>query len=676
VRANKNREKIKKEIDELRKIIRKHNYHYYVLDKPTISDNEYDNLMKRLMTLEGKYPELIIPDSPTQRVGAKPLEEFKAARHLVPMLSLANAFDDQDLIDFDQRIRKNYPQDTFDYVVELKIDGLAIALVYENGVLQRGATRGDGFTGEDVTQNLRTINSIPLKLMNFENLSDTIEVYGEVYMDKDNFKRLNDERIKRGENLFANPRNAAAGSVRQLDPAITAKRKLDTFVYRATFPEGDRFNTHMEVLNFLRSAGFKVNPHIKECNDINEAIAYCKSWLNKKNSLEYEIDGMVIKVNQLRLRQTLGSTSKSPRWAIAYKFPAEQMTTIIKNIIVGVGRTGALTPVAILKPVVISGSKVQRATLHNEDEIRRKDIRVGDTVLIQKAGEVIPEVIKVVKEKRTGREKTFKMPDKCPICGSKVVKPEGEVVSRCNNISCPAQVKGRIKHFVSRQAMDIDGLGLAIIEQLVDKKKIKDFADLYYLKKEDLVELERMAEKSSDNLIKAIEASKDRPLSNLIYALGIRFVGSYASKLLAKRISNLLDLKDLSKEDLINIEEIGPKIAESIVLFFKKTENINIIKKLKDAGVNFTSKEGDLQKRSLNNLQFVLTGSLENYTRKEAKSRIEELGGRVTGSVTKNTDYLVAGRKPGQKYQMAKKMNVKIINENDFRRMLKENDSK
>jgi len=676
VRANKNREKIKKEIDELRKIIRKHNYHYYVLDKPTISDNEYDNLMKRLMTLEGKFPELIIPDSPTQRVGAKPLEEFKAARHLVPMLSLANAFDDQDLIDFDQRIRKNYPQDTFDYVVELKIDGLAIALVYENGVLQRGATRGDGFTGEDVTQNLRTINSIPLKLMNFENLSDTIEVYGEVYMDKDNFKRLNDERIKRGENLFANPRNAAAGSVRQLDPAITAKRKLDTFVYRATFPEGDRFNTHMEVLNFLRSAGFKVNPHIKECNDINEAIAYCKSWLNKKNSLEYEIDGMVIKVNQLRLRQTLGSTSKSPRWAIAYKFPAEQMTTIIKNIIVGVGRTGALTPVAILKPVVISGSKVQRATLHNEDEIRRKDIRVGDTVLIQKAGEVIPEVIKVVKEKRTGREKTFKMPDKCPICGSKVVKPEGEVVSRCNNISCPAQVKGRIKHFVSRQAMDIDGLGLAIIEQLVDKKKIKDFADLYYLKKEDLVELERMAEKSSDNLIKAIEASKDRPLSNLIYALGIRFVGSYASKLLAKRISNLLDLKDLSKEDLINIEEIGPKIAESIVLFFKKTENINIIKKLKDAGVNFTSKEGDLQKRSLNNLQFVLTGSLENYTRKEAKSRIEELGGRVTGSVTKNTDYLVAGRKPGQKYQMAKKMNVKIINENDFRRMLKENDSK
>jgi len=676
MRANKNREKIKKEINELRKIIRKHNYHYYVLDKPTISDNEYDNLMKRLMTLEGKYPELIIPDSPTQRVGAKPLEEFKAARHLVPMLSLANAFDDQDLIDFDQRIRKNYPQDTFDYVVELKIDGLAIALVYENGVLQRGATRGDGFTGEDVTQNLRTINSIPLKLMNFENLSDTIEVYGEVYMDKDNFKRLNDERIKRGENLFANPRNAAAGSVRQLDPAITAKRKLDTFVYRATFPEGDRFNTHMEVLNFLRSAGFKVNPHIKECNDINEAIAYCKSWLNKKNSLEYEIDGMVIKVNQLRLRQTLGSTSKSPRWAIAYKFPAEQMTTIIKNIIVGVGRTGALTPVAILKPVVISGSKVQRATLHNEDEIRRKDIRVGDTVLIQKAGEVIPEVIKVVKEKRTGREKTFKMPDKCPICGSKVVKPEGEVVSRCNNISCPAQVKGRIKHFVSRQAMDIDGLGLAIIEQLVDKKKIKDFADLYYLKKEDLVELERMAEKSSDNLIKAIEASKDRPLSNLIYALGIRFVGSYASKLLAKRISNLLDLKDLSKEDLINIEEIGPKIAESIVLFFKKTENINIIKKLKDAGVNFTSKEGDLQKRSLDNLQFVLTGSLENYTRKEAKSRIEELGGRVTGSVTKNTDYLVAGRKPGQKYQMAKKMNVKIINENDFRRMLKENDSK
>jgi DNA ligase (NAD+) len=666
----KSKKKTEKEINELRKVIRKHNYHYYVLDEPIISDYEYDNLLRKLISLEQKYPDLIAPDSPTQRVGAKPLEEFETARHLVPMLSLSNAFSEKELTDFDKRIKKKFPHQFFNYIIELKIDGLAIALVYEDGILQRGATRGDGFVGEDITQNLRTINSIPLRLIKFDNMQ-RVEVYGEVYMNKDSFNKLNQKRDKQGENLFANPRNAAAGSVRQLDPSITAQRQLDTFIYQATFPDGSNFRTHLQVLNFLKSAGFKVNPHIKECQNIEEAINYCKTWESKKNKLNYEIDGMVIKLNQLSLREELGSTSKSPRWAIAFKFPPEQMTTVIKDIIVGVGRTGALTPVAVLDPVIISGSKVQRATLHNEDEIRRKDIRIGDTVLIQKAGEVIPEVVKVIKEKRSGEEKIFNMPEKCPVCGSKVIKLEDEVASRCNNISCPAQVKERIKHFVSREAMDVDGLGTALIEQLVDKGLIKDFGDLYYLKKEELTKLDRMAEKSSDNIIRAINNSKNRPLTNLIYALGIRYVGSYASKLLSKRISNLLDLKDMTEDDFINITEIGPKIAESIVLFFKKDENIKIIKKLEEAGVNLSSQENMQRKQTLDGIQFVLTGSLETFTRDEATKEIERLGGRVTGNVTKNTNYLILGKDPGQKYQKAKEIGVNILEENEFKNMLK-----
>jgi DNA ligase (NAD+) len=666
----KSKKETEKEINKLREAIRKHNYHYYVLDEPIISDYEYDNLLRQLISLEQKYPELITPDSPTQRVGAKPLEEFETARHLVPMLSLSNAFSDKELLDFDKRIKKQFPHQFFNYIVELKIDGLAIALVYENGIFQRGATRGDGFVGEDITQNLRTINSIPLRLIKYNNIQ-RVEVYGEVYMNKESFEKLNQKRDKQGENLFANPRNAAAGSVRQLDPSITAKRQLDTFIYQATFPDGSNFRTHLEVLNFLKSAGFKVNPYIKECQDIEEAINYCKAWENKKSELNYEIDGMVIKLNQLNLREELGSTSKSPRWAIAFKFPAEQMTTVIKDIIVGVGRTGTLTPVAILEPVIISGSKVQRATLHNEDEIRRKDIRIGDTVLIQKAGEIIPEVVKVIKEKRGGKEKVFNIPEKCPVCGSKVIRLEGEIASRCNNLSCPAQVKERIKHFVSREAMDIDGLGSALIEQLVDKGLIKDFGDLYYLKKEELSKLDRMAEKSSDNVIRAINNSKNRPLSNLIYALGIRYVGSYASKLLSKKINNLLDLKNMTEDDFINIAEIGPKIAKSIVLFFKKEENLKIIKKLEEAGLNLSSQENGQEEQTLKGMQFVLTGSLESFTRDEAKKEIERLGGRVTGNVTKNTDYLILGKDPGQKYQKAKEIGINILEENNFKNMLK-----
>ena len=666
----KSKQGIKKEIEELREEIRKHNYRYYVLDQPLVSDYEYDQLMKQLIKFEQNYPQFVTPDSPTQRVGAKPLEQFMSAQHLSPMLSLSNAFSEQELLDFDQRIKKNFPEQFYDYAVELKIDGLAIALLYENGILTRGATRGDGVTGEDITQNLRTIGSIPLKLREFKGM-DTIEVYGEVYMNRESFKKLNAERLQKSENPFANPRNAAAGSVRQLDPSITAGRQLETFIYQATFPGNDYFSTHMELLDFLKKAGLRVNSNIKLCATIEEAIEYCNSWQKRKDELNYDIDGMVLKLNQLTLREKLGSTSKSPRWAIAFKFPAEQMTTIVKDIIVGVGRTGALTPVAILEPIFISGSRVQRATLHNEDEIKRKDIRIGDTVLVQKAGEVIPEIVQVIKEKRNGKEKIFQMPEKCPICGSQAVKLDGEVASRCNNISCPAQVKEKIRHFVSRGAMDIEGLGPSLINQLVNNNIIKDFADLYYIKREELLALERMADKSSDNIIEAIENSKDRPLSSLIFALGIRHVGIYASRLLAEKIDNLLDLEKFSIEELIEIEGIGPIMAESVLLFFQQKENREIIKKLQQAGVNFQAEKKAARKGILEGVQFVLTGTLEHFSREEAKDLIEKSGGRVTGNVTKKTDFLLLGRDPGSKYQKAIDLNIKIIGEEDFQKMLK-----
>lgn len=671
IMSEKNKKVIKKEIESLREKINKHNYYYYVLDNPIVSDPEYDELMRQLTHLEEEYPEYITVDSPTQRIGAKPLAQFITARHMVPMLSLANAFSEKELTDFDHRIKKNYPQEDYNYVVELKIDGLAIALLYENGLLSRGATRGDGVLGEDVTLNLRTIKSIPLKLREYQE-ADLLEVYGEVYMNKDSFKRLNTERAKNNEPVFANPRNASAGSVRQLDSVITAHRKLDTFIYQAAGSKIDNFTTHMELLAFLKEVGFRVNSNVKLCSTIEEAIEYCKYWQNKKNELNYAIDGMVIKINQLALREKLGSTTKTPRWAIAYKFPAEQMTTIVRDIIVGVGRTGALTPVAVLDPVFISGSRVHRATLHNEDEIKRKDVRIGDTVLVQKAGEIIPEIVEVIKEKRTGKEKIFQMPTRCTVCGSKVIKIDGEVVSRCNNVSCPAQVKEMVRHFVSRSAMDMEGLGPALINQLVDKKIIRDFADLYYLKKEDLLKLERMAEKSSNNIIDAIENSKKRPLANLIFALGIRHVGVFASQLLAERINNLLDLESLSREDLMQIDGIGTIMADSIVLFFRQRENKELVEKLQKAGVNFSQEKSSAIKKSLEGKQFVLTGTLKRFTREEAKDIIEKSGGRVTGSVSKKTDFLLLGKEPGSKYQKALNLKIKIIEEEDFKKMLEE----
>ena len=669
-----NHNNILKKIEELREKIRYHNYRYYVLDNPTVSDAEYDQLMRDLIELEEKYPRYITLSSPTQRVGVEPVSGFSTVKHITPMFSLANAFLIEELRAFDQRVKKLIPQKKLEYVVELKIDGLAVALVYENGVFIRGATRGNGVNGEEITSNLRTIKTIPLKLFG-ENIPLRIEVYGEVYMKKSDFKKLNKERTKREENLFANPRNAAAGSVRQLDPRITAQRHLDTFIYRATFPEGNNLNTHMEVLNYLKKIGFKVNPHIKLCQNIGEAINYCQKWIEKKEELDYEIDGMVIKVNSLRMREELGSTTRSPRWAIAYKFPAQQVTTKVQGIIVQVGRTGALTPVAMLDPVRISGSVVQRATLHNEDEIRRKDIRIGDIVLIQKAGEIIPEVVKVIKEKRTGKETEFLMPTQCPVCGAKVFRPEGEVASRCNSLTCPAQIKERIRHFASRNAMDIEGLGPAIIDQLVEKGLIKDISDLYFLERDDVISLERIAEKSADNLLDAIEKSKKKFLANLIYGLGIRYVGVHTAEVITKYYPTLDKIKKANLEELIEINEIGPKIAESIVLFFKEKENLAIIQRLRSTGLNFSQKqEEEMRKEKVTQIlagkQFVLTGTLKDFTRTQAKEIISELGGRVTGSVSKKTDYVVAGEDPGSKYRKAQKLGVLIINEEEFKKII------
>ena len=556
-------------------------------------------------------------------------------------------------------------------MVELKIDGLAVALVYENGIFVRGSTRGDGVIGEDITSNIRTIKSIPLKLLD-ENVPSRLETYGEIYMKKSDFKRLNEEKMKVEEKLFANPRNAAAGSVRQLDPRISAKRNLDSFIYRATFPEEHKFINHIEVLNYLKKIGFKVNSHIKLCEDMEEAINYCQEWIDKKDVLDYEIDGMVIKVNSLKMREELGATTRSPRWAIAYKFPAQQVTTKVRNIIIQVGRTGALTPVAILDPVKVSGSVVQRATLHNEDEIKKKDIRIGDTVLVQKAGEIIPEITKVMKERRTGKEKEFIMPDLCPVCGAKVFRVEGEAVSRCESLICPAQIKQRIRHFTSRDAMDIEGLGPAIVEQLVENELIRDFSDLYYLKHEDVVALDRMAQKSTDNLMKAIEKSKGKDLVHLLYGLGIRYVGIHTAEVMVKYYKNLDQYKNIELEELVKINEVGPKIAESIIFFFSQKENVEIIEKLRKAGLNFGTNEEeekikDSKTQRLQEKQFVLTGVLKDFTRTQAKEIISKLGGRVTGSVSKKTDYVVSGENPGSKYQKARELGITIINEEEFK---------
>jgi DNA ligase (NAD+) len=665
-------------IEELRKALHWHNYRYYVLDDPEISDAEYDRMMQELIKLEADYPELSSPDSPSLRVGAPPLEKFETVEHSLPMLSLENGFNDADIMEFDRRIKKNLnPDGEIIYTAEPKLDGVAVELVYENSRLVTASTRGDGFSGELITPNVRTIRAVPLKLHNGKEkmVPSLLEVRGEVFIQKDAFKHLNAERLEENLPSFANPRNAAAGSLRQLDSKITAKRPLEIFVYGVGRINDLDLESHWEVLLALQGFGFKINPLIRPKITIREAIDCYRELSEKRHLLPYDIDGMVIKVDSFAYQGRLGATSRSPRWAIAYKFKAIQETTRIVNIDVQVGRTGTLTPVAHLDRVKIGGVTVSRATLYNEDEIKRKGIKIGDTVLVQRAGDVIPEVVKVITSKRTGEEKTFNMPHRCPVCGSSVIRSENEAALRCINTSCPAQVKERIKHFASKGAFDIDGLGDKLIEQLVEKKILRSYADIFHLKEDVLKDLERMGSKSAANIFEAIKKSKQIPLDRFIYALGIRHVGEHVAKILAKTFKSFEKMRAATPERLEAIHEIGPVVAQSITDFFRQHENQKIVDKMMDVGDNENGgvrilEISDGKEDTLAGKTFVLTGALETMTRDEAKERIESLGGKVSGSVSRNTDYLVVGTSPGSKLKRAEELGVDIIDENTLKRLM------
>lgn len=656
-------------INELKDLLYQYSYEYYTLDRPTVPDAEYDKLMQELLELEEQYPELITSDSPTQRVGGKPLESFDKVEHRVPMLSLGNAFNESDLRDFDRRIRQDVGDD-FSYVCELKIDGLAISLRYENGLFILGATRGDGTIGEDITTNLRTIKTIPLRLK--ENID--IEVRGEAFMPKSSFEALNKEREANGEELFANPRNAAAGSLRQLDPKIAAKRNLDIFVYGIGSTEGLSIQSHSDGLDLLESMGFKTNPERRRCATVDEVIQFIEGWTERRPSLPYEIDGIVIKVDSFEQQSQLGNTAKSPRWAIAYKFPAEEVMTRLIDIELSVGRTGVVTPTAILEPVRVAGTTVKRASLHNEDLIREKDLKIGDYVIIKKAGDIIPEVVSVIEEKRTGEEQDFIMPTGCPECGSELVRLDDEVALRCINPKCHAQIREGLIHFVSRNAMNIDGLGEKVITQLFSANLIEDVADIYKLDRDELLQLERMGEKSVDNLLNAIEASKANSLEKLLFGLGIRHVGAKAAKTLAQQFETIEALQQAAMEDLININEIGEKMAESIVTYFSKAEVSQLIDELKSYGVNTIYKGPKLVNAAEIDSIFagktiVLTGKLEQMARNDAKKELEALGAKVTGSVSKNTDIVIAGEDAGSKLDKALELGIEVWDET---RMLQE----
>lgn len=664
-------------LEELKKQLRYHNYRYYVLDDPHISDREYDNLMRELLDIESAYPELVTEDSPSQRVGDKPLEEFGTVEHATPMLSITNAFDEGDLLAFDQRVKKLLGKENIEYAVEPKVDGLSASIIYEHGRFIRGATRGDGQRGEDITQNLKTIKSIPL-IIDSEDCPDNLEVRGEVLICLEDFNELNKKRLEKGEQPFANPRNAAAGSLRQLDPKVTAGRPLDIFIYAGIItPSSPSIKSHYEMISFLKHLGFKVVQYCKLCRGIEEVIKYCFECRDKKNEFPYETDGMVVKVSSYSEQETLGAVSRSPRWAIAYKFPAVEATTIVKDIQVYIGRTGALTPVAHLEPVEIDGSVVSRATLHNEDEIRRKDILIGDRVVVHKAGKIIPEVVKVIKEERTGKEKEFVMPSICPRCSAPVEKPAGEAVARCTNNNCFARLERNICHYASRDAMDIEGLGKSRVEQLIEEGLIKkDVSDLYSLNMEELSSLEGMGEKSARNLLNAIEASKDRSLKRLIYALGIRHAGEHVASILAEHYSSLEDLSKVTVEELLNIHEIGPKVAGTIVEFFSQKENLLLIDTLKRAGVKVYEEKQEKPEKGnqiWSGKQFVITGTLPGMSRNEAKAIIEERGGRVGSSVSKKTDFLLTGEDPGSKLDKALSLGVKIIKGEEFEDMVGDN---
>ncbi|WP_028784685.1 NAD-dependent DNA ligase LigA [Thalassobacillus devorans] len=664
-----NETEAKQKLETLREQLNQYNYEYHVQDSPSVSDYQYDMKMRELIEIEEQFPELITPDSPSQRVGGPPLEAFKKVQHNVPMLSLGNAFNEEELRDFDRRARGGVEEEV-SYVCELKIDGLAVSLTYEDGLFVRGATRGDGTTGEDITKNLRTIRNIPLRLKE----NHTLEVRGEAYMPKRSFIALNEEKEANGDEPFANPRNAAAGSLRQLDPKIASKRNLDIFLYGVGEWKDSKLESHSERLEKLEELGLKTNPEWKKCRNIDEVIDYVNGWVERRMDLDYEIDGIVIKVDRLDQQEELGFTAKSPRWATAYKFPAEEAITHLKDIELSVGRTGAVTPTAILEPVKVAGTTVQRASLHNEDLIKEKDIRIGDTVVIKKAGDIIPEVVRVVMDERTGEEEPYRMPEHCPECGSELVRLEEEVALRCINPNCPAQLREGLIHFVSRNAMNIDGLGEKVIAQLFKENLVSTIADLYKLDREELLKLERMGEKSVDNLLNAIEASRENSLERLLFGLGIRYVGSKAAKTLAETFGTMDNLQEASFEDLTAVNEIGEKMADSIYRYFDEPKVQDLLTELKRLGLNmeYKGRKKDDQPTDSPFLDktIVLTGKMEDYTRSEAKKLVEDFGGNITGSVSKKTDILIAGEDAGSKYDKAQELGVEIWDEKKFKQAL------
>ncbi|MAF32598.1 MAG: NAD-dependent DNA ligase LigA [Desulfobacterales bacterium] len=663
---------IVKRVENLRDNLHRHNYRYYVLDDPEISDGEYDSMMRELIRLETAHPGLLSPDSPTRRVGAPPLEKFETVDHSIPMLSLDNAFSDSDIIDFDRRIKKILKHDDkIIYTAEPKLDGIAVELVYEDGKLGRASTRGDGVRGELITSNVRTIRSVPILLQKNKTIKvpAILEVRGEVFLGKEGFRQLNEERLRQKQAPFANPRNAAAGSLRQLDSKITAKRPLEIFFYGIGIIEGPVTQSHWETLRALQLLGFRINPHIRPRISLEEVLEYYQELKENRSMLPYDIDGMVVKVDRVSSQQRLGTTSRSPRWAIAYKFKAMQETTRIEDIKIQVGRTGVLTPVARLMPVIVGGAMVSRATLHNEDEIEKKGIRIGDAVLVQRAGDVIPEVVKVIVSKRTGTETAFVMPKRCPVCDSFVTRARDESATRCINSTCPAQVKERIKHFTSKGAFDIDGLGDKLVEQLVDRGLLSSYADIFQLEEEQLIHLQRMGTKSARNLLLAIERSKKVTLSRFVYALGIRHVGEHVAGILADKYRIFESLSNASTDDLKSIEGIGPVLAESLPKFFKQNENRVTISRILDFGVQVV--HHNFEKRDvLDGKIFVLTGTLVTMTRSEARNLIKMAGGNVARSVTRNTDYLVVGESPGSKLDLARERHIEIIDEAVLKRLI------
>jgi len=663
---------VENKINDLRKKIKEYDYNYYVLANSKVSDFEYDTLLKELEALEQTYPQFITSDSPTQRVGSDLTKDFPSVKHSIPMLSLANSYNEDDLLDFDKRIKNLLDtNDEIEYVCELKIDGVSISLIYENNNFLRAITRGDGTAGEDVTNNIKTIRSIPLSVDSNKSKNSSFEVRGEVFMDKEKFNDLNEEREKQGLKLFANPRNSTAGTLKLQDPKVVNKRPLDAFIYYY-YSSNITFETQNDSLQHISELGLKINNNFKLCKNINEVLEYCSNWAEQRSKLEYEIDGVVIKVNQIKYQNELGNIAKSPRWAIAYKFKAEQITTKLNKITWQVGRTGAVTPVAELTPVFLAGSTISRATLHNKDEIKRKDIREGDVVVIEKGGDVIPKVVSVDLEKREPNSKTVIIPTECPACGTKLFAPEDEVAIYCTNNFCNAQIKGKLEHFSSRGAMDIEGLGESLIDLFVEEGLLKSVLDIYKLKeiREDLITIDRLGEKSVDNLLEAIEKSKQQPFEKLLFALGIRFVGAGVAKKLVRQFENIENLELASQEEIENVHEIGKSIATSLINYFSEDENIEMINNLIKSGLKFEIEKTNEVNNTLADKIFILTGTLNKFNRNEAKSEIEKRGGRVTSSISKKTSYVLAGENPGSKLKKAENLGIQILDENEFEKLL------